>query len=410
MDSIRLSQINEALNYDKNMNAMVFNLEKKRTGAFPDPSVIPYSQVNAETLTVVKAAIDQLRVLLDSKRASLSLMIRPGGRIESQEFAHGASDVGQIEMVGQIYNQVVGLYSIGNLTQQTKGLIIQSIQQIQKPVGGMIAGLRKVLEELSNIYHNTGDSGYGPTATFYFVRCVEALALYVIIDEQIRSSNIELITSDVLKPRIWDLINKKNTWQTIAGQKNVENLFRNFDFDRGGGGDGPPGAPGAPGAPGQPGEPGAPGGGWDPPGAPPPPPPPRRRGHRHQVPQVQCPKQTQEDSQYHQDHHQDHRQEDSHQRQDHHQEDSHQVLVQMEDQGVIPDGGEVLWMWTTSHRMKVLWIWTTPPRLQVHHRHQRPEYQGLHRDACHRKGNVQTRLHRTQATLDTHRNHREHRP
>ena len=35
MDSIRLSQINEALNYDKNMNAMVFNLEKKRTGALP---------------------------------------------------------------------------------------------------------------------------------------------------------------------------------------------------------------------------------------------------------------------------------------------------------------------------------------------------------------------------------------
>jgi len=35
MDSIRLSQINEALNYDKNINAMVFNLEKKRTAQFP---------------------------------------------------------------------------------------------------------------------------------------------------------------------------------------------------------------------------------------------------------------------------------------------------------------------------------------------------------------------------------------
>ena len=83
MDSIKESQINEALNYDKNMNAMVFNLEKKRTAANPDPDVILYSQVNAEALTATKAAVDQLRVLLDSKRASLSLIMCPGSRIES---------------------------------------------------------------------------------------------------------------------------------------------------------------------------------------------------------------------------------------------------------------------------------------------------------------------------------------
>ena len=82
MDSIRLSQIHEASNYDQNINSM-FNLEKRRSARNPDPSVIPNSQVDAETLTVVKAAIDQLRVLMDSKHASLSLMMRPGSRIES---------------------------------------------------------------------------------------------------------------------------------------------------------------------------------------------------------------------------------------------------------------------------------------------------------------------------------------
>jgi hypothetical protein len=75
---------------------------ERRSAQNPDPSVIPYSQVDAETLTVVKAAIDQLRVLLGSKHASLSFTIRPGRRTESREFAHGASDVGQVEMVGQI--------------------------------------------------------------------------------------------------------------------------------------------------------------------------------------------------------------------------------------------------------------------------------------------------------------------
>ena len=190
MDSIRLSQINEALNYDKNINSMVFNLEKKRAAMSPDPIVVPYSQVNAEALTAARAALDQLRVLLDSKRASLSLMIRPGSRTESWEFASGSSDVGQVELVGQLYNQVVGLYSIGNLTQQTKGLILQSIQQIQKPVAGVIAGLRKVLEELSKVYADTNNPSLAPTATFYFVRCIEALAFYVIIYEQISSTNI----------------------------------------------------------------------------------------------------------------------------------------------------------------------------------------------------------------------------
>ena len=95
MDSIRLSQINEALNYDKNINSMVLNLEKKRVAMSPDPIVVPYSQVNAEALTATRAALDQLRVLLDSKRASLSLMIRPGSRVISQDFAHRASGVGR---------------------------------------------------------------------------------------------------------------------------------------------------------------------------------------------------------------------------------------------------------------------------------------------------------------------------
>ena len=192
MDSMMLSQISEALNYDKNINSMVLNLEKKRAAISPGPIVVPHSQVNAEALTAAKAALDQLRVLLDSKRASLSLMIRPGSRIETQEFANGASDVGQVDLAGQLYSQVVGPYSVGNLTQQTKALITQSTQQFQKPGAEMIAGLWKVLEELSKVYSDTNNPSLGPAATFYFVQCVEALAFYVIIYEQISSTNIEV--------------------------------------------------------------------------------------------------------------------------------------------------------------------------------------------------------------------------
>ena len=130
---------------------------------------------------------------------------------------------GRWSWLGSSTIRLFGLYSIGNLTQQTKGLILQSIQQIQKPVAGMIAGLRKVLEELLKVYADANNPSLAPTAAFHFVRCIEALAFYVIIYEQISSTNIEVMTSDTLKPRIWDLINKKKNpaahcWKEERGQ------------------------------------------------------------------------------------------------------------------------------------------------------------------------------------------------
>ena len=71
MDSIRLSQVNEALNYDKNINAMVFNLEKKRTAMFPDAEVLPYSQIGEETMTTTKEGANSLKVTGSASGASL---------------------------------------------------------------------------------------------------------------------------------------------------------------------------------------------------------------------------------------------------------------------------------------------------------------------------------------------------
>jgi hypothetical protein len=79
MDSIRLSQVNEALNYDKNINAMVFNLEKKRTAMFPDTEVLPYSQIGEETMTTTKEGANSLKVLLDAKLATVAQLNRSVG-------------------------------------------------------------------------------------------------------------------------------------------------------------------------------------------------------------------------------------------------------------------------------------------------------------------------------------------
>ena len=90
MDSIRLSQINEALNYDKNINGVVWNLEKKRTAAFPDPEVLPYSQLGEETMTTTKEGSNSLKVLLDAKIASVVQFIN------SQDQS-SAADIGQVQ-------------------------------------------------------------------------------------------------------------------------------------------------------------------------------------------------------------------------------------------------------------------------------------------------------------------------
>ena len=99
MDSIRLSQVNEALNYDKNINAMVFNLEKKRTAMFPDAEVIPYSQIGEETMTSTKEGANSLKVLLDAKIATVAQLNRSVG-IDAG-YASAADDIGQVQPVVQ---------------------------------------------------------------------------------------------------------------------------------------------------------------------------------------------------------------------------------------------------------------------------------------------------------------------
>ena len=94
MDSMRLNQINEALNYDKNINAIVFNPEKKRTAMFPDAEVIPYSQIGEETMTTTKEGTNSLKVLLDAKIAAVAQLNRHVGT--DAGYASATDDIGQV--------------------------------------------------------------------------------------------------------------------------------------------------------------------------------------------------------------------------------------------------------------------------------------------------------------------------
>jgi len=103
------------------------------------------------------------------------------------------------------------------------------LHDLLKVISRIIYGLQQSIKGLVNaINRGTSTNASYPTLIFSFVRCVEALAFYTILMEQIISKRIASVDDDVLKPRIWDLINKHSKWKEIAGRKNVDKLFRNF--------------------------------------------------------------------------------------------------------------------------------------------------------------------------------------
>ena len=69
-----------------------------------------------------------------------------------------------------------------------------------------------------------------PTMTFYFDRLIAALAAYIMLYVHLASSRLLPITPSDLTTRVWDVINHKKAWKDIAGGKNVEHLFREFEF------------------------------------------------------------------------------------------------------------------------------------------------------------------------------------
>ena len=152
MDSIRLSQVNEALNYDKNINAMVFNLEKKRTAMFPDEEVIPYSQIGEETMTTTKEGTNSLKVLLDAKLATVAQLNLSVG-IDAG-YASAADDIGQVQPVVQAYNQVVAPFISTQLTQQTKDTILTELRYLLERLGSRERGLTSALGK----YNMVGNS------------------------------------------------------------------------------------------------------------------------------------------------------------------------------------------------------------------------------------------------------------
>ena len=257
MDAIRLRQIDEALGYDKKINTMVFGIEKKRVARYRDER--PESQYDADAETTTKDNIHALPVLLGNRYANISIMQRPGIDVLSDQFSNASKEVFQAESVVQIYNTAVAPLA-SNQNAMFRQTTSNQMRGLLNVLGALIKGLTSLANHMAE-----GIDGAGTHAhVFYFVRCVESLAAFDLIDHYLRSDKLIQILHGDVEAHAWDLITNKPVGKRIATHDRVKGLFRNFDVSATGTNGGPPPPPprGSPPRP-------APGGG------PEPPPPPR---------------------------------------------------------------------------------------------------------------------------------------
>ena len=138
MDSIRRNQINEVLDYDRNMNAMVFNIEKKNVGLYTE-NVMPYSQITAEVFDIVKSNINQLIVILEKKKSEIHTYTHINYADDQQPGGAGAKrllgeNAGMVEDVMRLYNTAVEPYITFKITETTKSQILQELRKRIMPI------------------------------------------------------------------------------------------------------------------------------------------------------------------------------------------------------------------------------------------------------------------------------------
>ena len=230
MDAIRLRQIEEVMGYDKHINVMVMDMERKRVSqTIRERPEDTYALIDSQKMLDVIDATNSLRLMLDGKLASLSAILRPSNNFD----VGAAQDVWEVEAVVSKYNEISAPFVSANGATSLQQNIMRQALELLKPIGAIKNGVHKVLNGIVSMIgarRSGPDDPLFPTLTFYFVRLAETLATYVTLYEHLRSSKLLPITPSDLTTRVWDLINSNNEWQTIAKGDFVEKLFREFHF------------------------------------------------------------------------------------------------------------------------------------------------------------------------------------
>ena len=114
MDPIRLRQINDILDYDRQMNEGSFNFVRKYVMKQSE-NLLPYESISMESVDMVKTYVKQLLVLLESNVSDFkylsnyqerSLMRERSGASKNSEYETTLNRACAIQPITQKWNQI----------------------------------------------------------------------------------------------------------------------------------------------------------------------------------------------------------------------------------------------------------------------------------------------------------------
>ena len=140
MDALRRQQINEILNYDRDMNLRALALERKQVALWGPEGDETGGVLNQDAIDMANESVNSLFVLLDKRRADINTITRWHYHGSDKVYGDAVSNLGRISEVVDAYNQLVSTY-LSNNTTQTKGIMLSSIRRMLAFVSEIRRGL-----------------------------------------------------------------------------------------------------------------------------------------------------------------------------------------------------------------------------------------------------------------------------
>ena len=254
MKSIRLRQIDEALNEDRSVNTAAYAIERRNVGIQPE-TLLPYQQTNDENVQASQQNSTGLLVLLDKKKADMTTLVNNGYNLGTPDFVRAVNEIGLIQEPISIWN--IAIAPFGDLkqrpTQFTKQAVYDVMKKLNAPVQYLRAGCEHMLGQLFQLWQ-TGNPYYLQVVRQSLEPLLWGLALYQEMEDQLRSGNLKPILLEDLRVRL-----------VVVFRGHYAPMFQAFNMQPP---QNPPGGPPPPPPPGPGGRP--PGPGLGAPGGPPP--------------------------------------------------------------------------------------------------------------------------------------------
>ena len=211
MDALRMSQIREALDDDKKMYGQAFDIVKRYVATTKDDPAVAYVQLNQDDIKSAGELIGTFQELLEKKLAEITTIIRTN----SGEAPESDSEIGLVEDVINAYNKIISIAINPGNTQQTKQALMTEAMKSQATVARMEALLVHVLDRMAATNDETIlKPGFGVFLKAYNV--------YNLINTQLATQRLVIITSGDLSHNIESIFARKPVWRTVMSRYNLK--------------------------------------------------------------------------------------------------------------------------------------------------------------------------------------------